>query len=129
MALRRMFSLTVVDTDRFLEMPNSAQSLYFHLGMRADDDGFVSSPRRVMKITGAAGDDMRLLIEKGYIIPFESGVCVITDWKQNNYIRSDRYTESVYKTEKSLLQCDQNNSYVLCLPDGIPSGRQVGYTG
>lgn len=121
MALRRMFSLTVVDTDRFLEMPSSAQALYFHLGMRADDDGFVSSPRKVVKMTSAANDDLKLLISKGYIIPFESGVCVITDWKQNNYIRSDRYTETIYKSEKALLQSDENSSYVACLPDGIPN--------
>lgn len=122
MALRRMFSLTVVDTDRFLEMPSSAQALYFHLGMRADDDGFVSSPRKIMKMTGGAGDDLKLLIAKGYIIPFESGVCVITDWKQNNLIKSDRYRETTCKAEKALLSHDENQSYIACLPVGVPDG-------
>jgi len=124
MALRRMFSLVVVDTDRFLEMPSSARLLYYDLGMRADDDGFVASPKKMMKMTGASDDDLKLLIAKGYIIPFESGVCVITDWKQNNYLRSDRYTETVYKVEKALLSCDENQSYIACLPDGIPSVNQ-----
>jgi hypothetical protein len=78
-----------------------------------------------MRMTGAAIDDLKLLVSKGYIIPFECGVCVITDWKQNNYLRADRYTETTYKTEKALLSCDENQSYVACLPSGIPSGNQV----
>ncbi len=126
MANRRMFSLGVVDTDRFLDMPASAQSLYFHLGMRADDDGFVSSQRKIIKAIGAANDDMRLLTAKGYVIPFESGVCVITDWKQNNLIKSDRYKETIYKPEKSLLSSDANGSYMLVgtLPE--PEWNQSG---
>lgn len=125
MALRRMFSLTVIDTDRFLEMPSSARLLYYDLGMRADDDGFVASPKKVMKMTGAAVDDLKLLATKGYIIPFENGICVITDWKQNNYLRADRYIETTYKTEKALLSCDENQSYIMCLPSGIPSDNHV----
>lgn len=118
MAQRRMFSLAVVDTDNFLDMPQSTQNLYFHLGMRADDDGFVASPRKIIKIIGAASDDLKLLITKGYIIPFENGVCVITDWHQNNYLQKDRYKETVYTTEKSLLQKQKNGSYTLCIQDG-----------
>ena len=104
MAKRRMFSLDVVDTDVFLDLPASSQSLYFHLGMRADDDGFVSSPKRITAMVNASGDDLKLLIAKGFIIPFEAGVCVIRDWKVNNYIQSDRYAPSIYIEEKQHLR-------------------------
>lgn len=106
MANRRMFSLDVVDTDSFLDMPASTQSLYFHLGMRADDDGFVSSPKKIASIAGCAADDLKLLIVKGYIIPFDSGVVVITDWKTNNYIQKDRYRKTRYSEEAALLVQD-----------------------
>ena len=95
MANRRMFSLSVVDTDKFLEMPATTQLLYFHLGMRADDDGFVSSPRKVLSFTNCTNDDMKVLISKGFIIPFESGIVVITHWKQHNYIQSDIYRKTI----------------------------------
>lgn len=91
MAAKRMFSIDVVDTDKFLDMPVSTQALYFHFGMRADDDGFVASPRKIVKIANCTNDDLKVLISKGYVIPFQSGVIVITDWKTNNFIRSDRY--------------------------------------
>lgn len=100
MAQRRMFSLSVVDTDRFLEMPASTQALYFHLGMRADDDGFVASPKKIVVLANCSNDDLKLLFSKGYLIPFESGVVVITDWRKNNLIKSDRYHETEYKEEK-----------------------------
>ncbi len=128
MANRRMFSLNVVDTDRFLDMPASAQALYFHLGMRADDDGFVSSPTKILKMIGAAADDFKLLLAKGYVIRFDSGICVITDWKLNNYLRSDRHTATIHTKEMLLLSGNDNGSYKLCLPDGIPSGNQTGGT-
>lgn len=111
MAKRRMFSLDVVDTDVFLDLPASSQSLYFHLGMRADDDGFVSSPKRITAMVNASGDDLKLLIAKGFIIPFEAGVCVIRDWKVNNYIQSDRYAPSIYIEEKQHLSCEKNGRY------------------
>ena len=111
MAKRRMFSLDVVDTDVFLDLPASSQSLYFHLGMRADDDGFMSSPKRITAMVNASGDDLKLLIAKGFIIPFEAGVCVIRDWKVNNYIQSDRYTPSIYIEEKAHLSCGKNGRY------------------
>lgn len=111
MAKRRMFSLDVVDTDSFLDLPASSQSLYFHLGMRADDDGFVSSPKRITAMVGAAGDDLKLLIAKGFVIPFESGVCVIRDWRVNNYIQRDRYTPS-FTPKKS-------SAYLSLKMDGI----------
>lgn len=92
MANRRMFSVDVVCTDKFIEMPSSTQALYFQLGMKADDDGFIASPKQITRMVGAGEDDLKLLIAKGFIIPFESGVVVISDWKINNWIRKDRYT-------------------------------------
>lgn len=102
-----MFSGRVTSTDQFLEMPLSAHALYFHLGMNADDDGFVS-PQKVVRMIGANGDDLKLLVAKGFVIPFESGVIVITHWKENNYIQSDRYTPSIYQSEMEKLSCIQN---------------------
>lgn len=99
MANRRMFSLDVVDTDIFLDLPISSQALYFHLGMRADDDGFVSSPKRVTAMIGANQDDLKLLIAKGFIIALNEGVVVIRHWKQNNYIQSDRRKDTVYQSQ------------------------------
>ena len=107
MATKRMFSIDVIDTDKFLEMPVSTQALYFHFGMRADDDGFVASPRKIVKIANCTNDDLKVLISKGYVIPFESGVIVITDWKTNNYIQSDRYKATRYQEEfKKLELCN-----------------------
>lgn len=103
MARRRMFSLDVVDTDRFLDMPSSTQALYFHLGMRADDDGFVASPKRTTAMCGCSADDLNLLAAKGFVKPFESGVLVIADWKKNNLIRPDRYTPTQFQEEKAQL--------------------------
>ena len=101
MARRRMFSLDVVDTDRFLDMPSSTQALYFHLGMRADDDGFVASPKRTTAMCGCSADDLNLLAAKGFVRPFESGVLVIVDWKKNNLLRPDRYTPTQFQKEKA----------------------------
>ena len=103
MAQKRMFSLKVVETDKFLDMPTSAQCLYFHLGMHGDDDGFVSSPKRITQLCGCNPDDLKLLATKGFIIPFDSGVCVIKDWRINNTLKNDRYTPSLYSSEKALL--------------------------
>lgn len=108
MANRRMFSLNVIDTDNFLDMPATTQSLYFHLGMRADDDGFVSSPKKIATLANCSNDDLRLLVAKGYIIPFESGVIVITHWKQHNYIQSDRYRKTTYREERAQLMIADN---------------------
>ena len=103
MARRRMFSLDVVDTDRFLDMPSSTQALYFHPGMRADDDGFVVSPKRTAAMCGCSADDLNLLAAKGFVRPFESGVLVIVDWRKNNQIRPDRYTPTQFLDEKAQL--------------------------
>ena len=123
MANRRMFSLDVVDTDRFLEMPVTTQALYFHLGMRADDDGFVSSPKKITQFVGCNSDDLKLLITKKFIIPFESGVIVISDWKTNNWIRGDRHRETIHKQEKDML-IEKDGRYVLDA-DVIPVVNQV----
>ena len=111
MAQRRMTSMRVVGSDDFLDMPPSTQNLYFHLGMYADDDGFVT-PRKVMRLVTATQDDLKVLIGKKFVIPFESGVIVITHWKENNYIQKDRYTETIYKYEKEKLACI-HNVYIL----------------
>ncbi len=118
MANRRMFSLDVVDTDLFLEMPSSSQALYFHLGMRADDDGFVSSPKKITKMANCAEDDLKVLTSRGFILPFENGIVVITHWKRNNYIRSDRYTPTLYQKELSLLSVSDG---IYSLSDCIPN--------
>lgn len=113
MAQRRMFSLEVCDTDSFLDLPVSSQALYFHLGLRADDDGFVSNPKKITAMVNCSADDLKLLFVKGFVIPFESGVCVIRDWKVNNYIQKDRYHETRYLTEKAMLAIESNQSYSL----------------
>src|SRR5258706_6405809 len=106
MAQRRMFSSQIVTADAFLEMPLTSQALYFHLGMSADDDGFVS-PKKILRMTGAGEDDLKVLVAKRFVIPFNSGVIVITHWKQNNYLRNDRYTPTIYTNESSLLSSSQ----------------------
>lgn len=113
MARRRMFSLDVVDTDNFLDMPSSTQALYFHLGMRADDDGFVSSPKRITKTVNCSEDDLKLLILKKYLIPFDSGVVVISDWKINNELKKDRYKPTIHLSEFEKIQIQKNKSYSL----------------
>lgn len=114
MAQKRMFSLQVVDTDLFMDMPTSTQALYFHLGMHGDDEGFVSSPRKIARAAGCNDDDIRVLATKGFIIPFESGVVVITDWKINNTLKNDRFHETIYDEEKAMLHIENNGKYTLC---------------
>ena len=121
MAERRMFAKSVVDSDNFVEMAASAQALYFHLSMRADDDGFVGSPKIVTRMIGSSEKDMKQLIQNGYIIPFDSGVIAIAHWRINNQIRNDRYNATIYQTEKTMLVKDENKQYVLC---GIPNDNQ-----
>ncbi len=113
MALKRMFSLLVTDTDTFLDMPTSTQALYFHLGMHGDDDGFVGSPRKIMRAAGCSADDLKLLAAKGFIIPFDSGIVVIRDWKINNDLKNDRYHETIYQDEKLSIETDSSKRYVL----------------
>lgn len=111
MAKKRMFTLTVVDSDAFLEMPLSAQALYFHLNMRADDDGFIGNPKRVQSYVGASSDDLKLLIAKRFVIAFDDGVIVIKHWRMHNTIQKDRYTPTSYQDELSELVLKANKSY------------------
>ena len=111
MAERRMFSKTIIDSDDFLEMPLTTQSLYFHLSMRADDDGFVNNPMKIQRMIGAYDDDRERLISKNFIIPFASGIVVIRHWKIHNYIQKDRYKGTLYKDEKDTLFLDENRVY------------------
>lgn len=111
MAERRMFAKTIIDSDAFLDMPLSAQSLYFHLAMRADDDGFVNNPKKIQRMIGASDDDCKLLIMKRFILAFESGVIVIKHWRIHNYIQKDRYKETLYKEERNTLALDGKNAY------------------
>lgn len=135
MAERRMFAKTIIDSDAFLDMPLSSHALYFHLSMRADDDGFINNPKKIQRMIGASDDDLKLLIAKNFIIPFESGIVVIKHWRIHNYIRNDRYKSTVYEEEKSMLVTKDNNAYALRpasgiptgIPSGIPSDNQSGY--
>lgn len=122
MPQKRMFSLAVVDTDAFLDMPVSAQALYFHLGMHSDDDGFISNPKRISRAVGCNNDDIKILIQKGFIIPFESGVVVIRDWKINNTLRNDRYKPTLYTNELGRLKLDASGRYIFT---GIQNGNQM----
>lgn len=128
-----MFSLDIVDTDKFLEMPTSTQALYFQLGMRADDDGFVSSPKKITTLTGCSIDDLRLLIAKGFVIGLETGIVIIKDWKINNYIQKDRYKVTKYIEELKNLKVSENGSYdyatnnteIDCIQNGYKTDTQV----
>ena len=113
MANKRMFSLNVVDTDKFLEMPISSRLLYYELGMRADDDGFVDNWKKIMLFTGLKEDDLKVLISKQFIIPFESGVIVIRHWRMNNYLQNDRTKPTIYQEELKKLGLDNNNVYTM----------------
>lgn len=115
MAERRMLAKTIIDSDAFLDMSVTAQLLYFHLSMRADDDGFVNKPKSIMRMIGASQGDAEMLVNKKFIIPFESGVVVIKHWKIHNYIAKDRYKETTYKDEKATLMLDENNAYTTCI--------------
>ena len=125
MANKRMFSLSVIDTDFFLDMPVTSQALYFHLGMRADDDGFIDNPKKIIRMIGFNEGDMRVLFDKEFIIPFDSGVCVIRHWRINNYLRSDRYHSSIYTAEKSQLHVEENGVYTHGIPLGIPDDKKL----
>jgi hypothetical protein len=111
MAQRRMFSLKIVDTDAFLDMPPSSQLLYFQLSMRADDEGFVGNPRRIMRMIGSGDDDLKILLVKRFILAFDSGVVVIKHWFIHNYIQKDRCSETTYLEEKKSLSLKANKAY------------------
>lgn len=122
MANRRMVNIRIIDSDHFLELPLSSQALYFHLLMRADDDGFINNPKRIQRLIGGSEDDFKLLIAKKYILTFDSGVIVIKHWRMHNYIKPDRYHETECKIEKSMLFEDQNKAYSLEEPQCIQNG-------
>ena len=139
MAERRMFAKTIIDSDALLDMPTSTQALYFHLSMRADDDGFLNNAKKIQRTIGCSDDDLKLLVAKKFIIPFQSGIVVIKHWRMHNYIQSDRYKQTVYRDEKSLLTVKKNGSYSLestnlndvstldteCIQDGYSLEAQV----
>ena len=126
MAERRMFAKTIIDSDAFLDMPVTARLLYYDLGMRADDDGFVNSPKKIMRMIGASQDDLSILAAKKFIIPFDNGVVVIKHWRIHNYIRKDTYNETTYKEQKAMLELDENKAYTKVNEDNfIPSQRVV----
>ena len=117
MAERRMFAKTIIDSDAFLDMPLSTQALYFHLAMRADDEGFVNNPKKIQRMIGASDDDCRILASKRFILTFQSGIIVIKHWKIHNYIQSDRFKETVYLEEKTMLALDDNKAYTERIQD------------
>ena len=122
MAEKRMLTKKIIDSDPFLDMPLSAQALYFHLVMRADDDGFVNNPKRILRYIGASEDDFRILMAKRFILGFRSGVIVIKHWRMHNVIKSDRYHPTEYQQEFALLSIKENKAYTekpgfQCLPD------------
>lgn len=110
MAQRRMFSRKITDTDKFIEMPATTQNLYFHLNMNADDEGFVDRVSIIQRMIGASGDDLKLLIAKGFVIPFESGVVVIRHWRIHNYIQADRFQPTIHQNEKSQIEYDETKT-------------------
>lgn len=113
MASRRMIAVDVVDSDNFLDMSLTAQCLYFHLSVRADDEGFISNPKRICRTIGSSEDDLKLLIAKKFVIPFESGIIVITHWNINNQIRKDRIKDTMFTKEKGGLMLDDSGKYLL----------------
>ena len=112
MAERRMMSKSIIKSDTFLDMPATTQNLYFHMLLDADDDGFINAPKSIMRMIGAKDDDMKVLSAKQFVIPFESGVVVIKDWKIHNYIQNDRYKPSTLP-ERDLLNIQKDKTYTL----------------
>ena len=134
MAERRMFAKTIIDSDAFLDMPLSTQSLYFHLSMRADDDGFINNPKKIQRMVGCGDDDLKLLMAKRFILVFDSGVIVIKHWKIHNYIRNDRYKPTLYQEEKAELAEKNSKAYTFKTEAiesenhlGIPDDNRMGY--
>lgn len=130
MAEKRMFTQKIIDSDAFLDMPLSTQALYFHLNMRADDDGFINNPKRIQRTVGASEDDLKLLIAKRFVICFENGVIVIKHWRMHNTLRKDRYSPTVYQEQYALLDVKDNNAYtekdIPCLATTWqPNGNQM----
>lgn len=124
-----MIAKSIIDSDAFLDMPMSARLLYYDLNMRADDDGFVNGPKKIMRMVGATWDDMKILIARKFVIYFESEIIVIKHWRIHNYIRRDTYKETNYKEEKSMLEFDENKAYRLAsqrVVDGPSTQDRIG---
>jgi len=128
MAQKRMFDKTITNSDEFLELPDSSQVLYFHLSMNADDDGFVNNWKSILRMTGTKQDDLKLLITKSFVIPFDSGVIVIKHWRINNFLRKDRHIDTKYKEELNMLVCDSNNEYILKDDNLLVNQRSTQYS-
>lgn len=125
MAEKRMFSKRVIDTDEFLDMPATAQMLYFHLAMNADDDGFVGKPKTIMRMCRASEDDLTVLLGKQFVISFDTGVIVIRHWRIHNYLRKDTYHPTIYEQEKSMLCLDKSDAYSLDSDDAVTSPLRI----
>lgn len=128
MAERRMFAKTIIDSDAFLDMPLSSQTLYFHLSMRADDEGFINNPKKIQRMIGCSEDDLKLLVAKKFILVFDNGVIVIKHWKIHNYIQKDRYKPTVYQDERHQLSLKENKAYTMdteCIQDVSEMDSQV----
>lgn len=123
MAERRMFAKTIVLSDAFLDMPLGARCLYMTMGMLADDDGFVNAPKSIMRQCGATEDDLKVLLAKKFVLPFESGVIVIKHWRINNYLQKDRIQPTKYQEEFALLELEDNGAYTkqseACIHDSV----------
>lgn len=131
MAERRMFAKTIIDSDVFLDMPLSTQALYFHLSMRADDDGFINNPKKIMRMVGASQNELEILLAKRYLLSFDSGVVVVKHWKIHNYIQKDRYKPTLYKEEMQIITVKENKSYTdnmdtECIQDGDTGKVRLG---
>lgn len=113
MAERRMFAKQIIDSDSFLDMPLSSQSLYFHLSMRADDDGFLNNAKKIQRMLGCSDDDYKILLAKNFLITLENGVCVIKHWRIHNYIQKDRYKQTIYLDEAQKISIKNNNVYTM----------------
>lgn len=120
MAQKRMFTMKIVDSDAFLDMPLSTQCLYFHLNMRADDDGFIGNPKKIMRMIGASEDDLKILLAKRFLLIFEDSVVVVKHWWMHNTLAKDRYHETSYTDEKALLKIKENKAYTLG-----PEGQEI----
>lgn len=129
MANKRMFTMKICDSDAFLDMPLSSQCLYFHLNMRADDDGFVGNPKRIMRIIGASAEDLEVLIENRFILTFEDGVIVIKHWRMHNTLSTNRYHETQYVDEKNMLRVKENGAYSFNAGDVIDDSKLIEKSG
>ena len=119
MAERRMFTQKIIDSDAFLDMPLTTQALYFHLNMRADDDGFVNNPKKIQRMIGASEDDLKLLVAKRFILAFENGVIVIKHWRMHNLLRKDRYSPTQYQDQMAEIELKENGAYTEKVPEPL----------